>query len=323
MATRPAMRALLLLSALQVTLVLAQTQYASPATPTVPIPGASSPWLTTTTTTTRPGATFGTINAPTQSAAHSSTIKSTSPSPFEDAKVAHAVIGAIAFLFIFPFGGIVIKVWPHRHIAWFHAAIQAFGLAMYLACLCLGLWMGSQLHTLHRYHALVGYVVLAMLVVQPLLKLHWFHTAIPRVAAFMPIHVWIGRVSLMLGIIDGGLGFRISSTLGGPPHWSQGWKVAYGIVGGIVWCVYVAVCLVWVDLKKKVLRAAPPSPGAPPEEIVVALALADQHVRDMSERYPKKTAAKTVVTAKAVDSDVESANTLPITPRRPSRAVVV
>ncbi|EXJ57491.1 hypothetical protein A1O7_07839 [Cladophialophora yegresii CBS 114405] len=302
------MRALLLLSALQGTLVLAQTQYASPATPTVPIVGASSPWLTTTARPS-PSATFGTINA------HSSS----SPTSFEDAKIAHAALGAIAFLFIFPLGGIIIKVYPHRHIAWIHAAIQAFGFAMYIACLGLGLWMGSQLHTLHRYHAVVGYIVLAMLVVQPLLKLHWFHASIPRVAAFMPLHVWLGRISLMLGIVDGGLGFRLSSTLGGP-HWNEGWKIAYGIVGGVVWCVYAAVCIVWVELKK-VPRAAPPSPGAPPEE-VVALAQQDQDVGDKSER-PKTAETVVTVTASAVDSDVESARTLPVTPRRPSRAVVV
>ncbi|KIW66119.1 hypothetical protein PV04_08323 [Phialophora macrospora] len=304
MATRPVMRALLLLSVLQGTLGLAQTQYASPATPTVPVPGASSPWLATT----KPGATFGTINAPTQLAA---------PASFEDAKIAHVVLGAIAFLFVFPLGGIVIKVWPHRHIVWVHAAIQAFGLALYIVCVGLGFWMGAQLHTLDRYHALAGYIVLAMLVIQPLLKLHWFHAAVPRVAAFMHVHLWMGRISLMLGIIDGGLGFRLSGSLPGP-HLSEGCKIAYGIVGGIVWCVYVAVCIVWVELKK-VPRAAPPSPGAPPEE-VVALTLADQDARDKSMR-PKT--GDTVVTASAVDSDVESATSLPLAPRRPSHVVRV
>jgi hypothetical protein len=272
----------------------------------VPIPGASSPWLTTT----KPSATFGTINVDTRPAAHATFS--------EGAKIAHVVLGAIAFLFVFPLGGIIIKVWPHRHIVWVHAAIQAFGLALYIACVGLGFWMGSQLHTLDRYHALVGYIVLAMLVIQPLLKLHWVHAAVPRVAAFMHIHLWMGRVSLMLGIIDGGLGFRLSGSLPGR-HPSEGWKIAYGIVGGIVWCVYVAVCIVWVELKK-VPRAAPPSPGAPPEEIV-AMTLADQEARDIKSETQKK--GDTVVTASAVDSDVESATTLPVTPRRPSRAAAV
>ena len=173
--------------------------------------------------------------------------------------------------------------------------------------------MGRQLHTLHRYHAVVGYIVLLCIVVQPLLKLHWFHSAVPRVAVFMHIPLWLGRVALMLGIIDGGLGLRLSGTLRGP-HWPEGWKIAYGVIGGIVWVVYVGVCVVWVELKK-VPRAAPVSPGAPPEEIVM---LAEQDARERLDGG-QKTGVE-VVTSSAVDSDIESGKPLSVAPRRPSRA---
>lgn len=69
------------------------------------------------------------------------------PSYFGEAKIAHAALGAAAFLFIFPLGGILVKVWPHRHIVWIHAGIQMLGLAVYIASAGLGIWMGTLLHT--------------------------------------------------------------------------------------------------------------------------------------------------------------------------------
>ncbi len=172
--------------------------------------------------------------------------------------------------------------------------------------------MGSRLHTLGRYHAVTGYVVLSFLVIQPLLKLHWFSSAIPRVAIFMHIHLWLGRIALTLGIIDGALGFRVSDSLKGS-HWGVGWRIAYGVIGALVWIIYVSVCIVWVE-SKKVPRAAPPSPGAPPVEV---LALAN--APDMrSESVERLTGTETVVMA----SDVESGKGLPVvvTERRASRA---
>src|ERR1700761_5394121 len=94
------------------TLVLAQTQYASEPTPKVPILSASSPWLTTT----KPTATFGMLNTPRPAASSSERLKDEFPSYFNSAKIVHAALGALAFLFVFPFGGIIIKVWPHRYI---------------------------------------------------------------------------------------------------------------------------------------------------------------------------------------------------------------
>jgi len=127
----------------------------------------------------------------------------------------------------------------------------------------------------------------------------------------MHIHLWLGRIVLALGIIDGGLGFRLSDTLKGP-KWSDGWKIAYGVLGGFVWIVYVGVCIVWVELKQ-IPRAAPVSPGAPPEEMVV---LADQGSLGRSEERSKT--GVTVETVSAQDLDVESGKMEGL-PKKPAR----
>ena len=53
--------------------------------------------------------------------------------------------------------------------------------------------MGRQLNTLNRYHAGLGYVVFACLLVQPMLKLHWISSAVPRVAMFTADSRLVGK----------------------------------------------------------------------------------------------------------------------------------
>lgn len=58
-------------------------------------------------------------------------------------RIAHAVVGSVAVLFVFPFGATVFRVWDHRHGVWVHAGIQGFGYLLYLATAAMGLWMGA------------------------------------------------------------------------------------------------------------------------------------------------------------------------------------
>lgn len=47
-------------------------------------------------------------------------------------------------------------------------------------------------------------------------------------------HVWYGRVVITLGIINGGLGLRLSgNTVKG--------EIAYGVIAGVMWAVWMAV----------------------------------------------------------------------------------
>lgn len=112
-------------------MALAQYDDAS-SSPTSIVPTASSieSWLQTSS----PG-----VLAP-------AVVKKKFPSNFGDVKIAHAALGAAAFLFVFPLGGIIIKIWDHRHIAWIHAAIQTFGLVVFGASTGLGIWMAMQMN---------------------------------------------------------------------------------------------------------------------------------------------------------------------------------
>jgi hypothetical protein len=45
--------------------------------------------------------------------------------------------------------------------------------------------------------------------------------------------LWVGRIAITLGIVNGGLGFRLSNNTG-----SWGLK-AYSAIAGVIWLVYV------------------------------------------------------------------------------------
>ena len=59
------------------------------------------------------------------------------------AKIAHVSLGATAVLFVFPFGGMIHRVWYHYHNVWVHAAVQMMGYLLVLAAASIGLYMGA------------------------------------------------------------------------------------------------------------------------------------------------------------------------------------
>jgi hypothetical protein len=61
-------------------------------------------------------------------------------------------------------------------------------------------------------------------------------------------HIWLGRIIITLGIINGGLGFLLANnTRSGP--------IAYGVIAGIFWVIYVFAAVVG---ERKRARNVPP-----------------------------------------------------------------
>lgn len=64
-------------------------------------------------------------------------------------------------------------------------------------------------------------------------------------------HLWLGRLLITLGIINGGLGLMLA---GGP----RDWIIAYGVVAGLIWVIYIT-CAILGEARRK--RAAPAPPA--------------------------------------------------------------
>lgn len=56
-------------------------------------------------------------------------------------RIAHASMGTVAWVIIFPIGAIVMSLSRSRFAIWIHAIIQLFGLAVFTCNVGMGIWM--------------------------------------------------------------------------------------------------------------------------------------------------------------------------------------
>ncbi len=95
-------------------------------------------------------------------------------------------------------------------------------------------------------HPVLGTVIIALLLVQPVLGYVQHRIYVRRKeqrgTGWGIVHVWYGRVLILLAVINGGLGLQLSgNTVAG--------EIAYGVVAGVMGVLYLAV-LGWIYLRK-------------------------------------------------------------------------
>jgi hypothetical protein len=107
------------------------------------------------------------------------------------------------------------------------------------------------------YHPIIGLCLLCLLALQPATELanHFLHNRYPNAHKYLGhIHVWLGRLLITVGIINGGLGFHYAETVGGVSLKVQ--KIVYATIATIIWIVYVGVVIVWAELARTAARHA-------------------------------------------------------------------
>lgn len=155
-------------------------------------------------------------------------------------RIAHAVIMIVVFVVLFPSFALMLHVFPSSKIVDLHAILQLFTLSLAIAGLGIGISMARSLQYVQAYHPIIGMVVVSSLVLfQPALGLlqhrHFHKTGEKSVFAY--IHRWLGRCLIVLGIINGGLGFHLSRP--GSSYSPTGAIIAYGVVAGVVGLGYI------------------------------------------------------------------------------------
>jgi len=127
-----------------------------------------------------------------------------------------------------------------------HGAIQVFA----IACLIAGFGLGVQLAKykdelfapagLGVTHTVLGTVLFGLFLIQPFLGLY-HHLQYRKTSSRNPIshiHIWLGRILIILGIINGGLGLQLAANA------SKGQLIAYGVVSGVVGLAYILLVVV-------------------------------------------------------------------------------
>ncbi|EOD49164.1 putative integral membrane protein [Neofusicoccum parvum UCRNP2] len=170
-------------------------------------------------------------------------------------QTAHAVLACLAMVIFFPAGAISIRMFSFPGLVWFHGGLQVFAYAMFTAAVGLGIYIG-QGEYIQTYHGVIGLLVFALLFFMPIFG--WLHHQLFKKYGHRTFwsytHIWLGRLLITLGIINGGLGLKLAS---GP----RDWTIAYGVVAGIVWVTYMLAAVFGEARRKRNMAAAPPAYG--------------------------------------------------------------
>lgn len=146
----------------------------------------------------------------------------------------------LVFVLLLPLGVFLIRLLPSKNKVRYHASLQLLSSALALAAFGLGAWMAtvSGAWTASNGHPILGTIIIALLLLQPVLgyvhhRLYIVHRKGGR-TAWGVAHVWYGRLLIVLAVINGGLGLQLSdNTIKG--------EIAYGVVAGVMFLLYLAV----------------------------------------------------------------------------------
>ncbi|KAF4545850.1 Integral membrane protein [Lasiodiplodia theobromae] len=157
---------------------------------------------------------------------------------------AHGVLACMAFIIFFPTGAISLRMLHFRGAVWVHVGMQGFAFLMFIIAFGMGIYLTKDNYA-SETHPTIGKVVLVMLFIQFILGHlhHRFFKKNTRRGYWSHGHLWLGRIVITLGIVNGGLGLELADQ-------GKGAYIAYGVVAGIVWFLYVAVA-VYGELTRK------------------------------------------------------------------------
>ncbi|KAJ8116142.1 hypothetical protein OPT61_g2376 [Boeremia exigua] len=168
----------------------------------------------------------------------------------QKALIAHGVLASLAFVILFPAGSILVRLGSFRGAWLVHGILQIIAYLVYTAAVGIGIWftqqVPAQVGLLDSYHPIIGLVLFALLFFQPIMGYihHLRYKQYQRRTIWSYGHLWLGRVAITLGMINGGLGLLLAydAPLGFAPN--QGQVIAYGIVAAIMWLLYAIAAIV-------------------------------------------------------------------------------
>lgn len=171
--------------------------------------------------------------------------------------IAHGVMAALAFVILFPIGAISIRLLNFPGLLWFHAAFQAFAYLIFLIAFGLGVYIANNEGVLSNYHPIIGIVLFVLIFFQPFFGFlhHSLYKKYQSRTFWSYVHIWLGRIVITLGIINGGLGFKLADTMGMGSHTGM---IVYSVVAAIVWLVYVLSIVIGERRKAAMARDNPP-----------------------------------------------------------------
>jgi len=151
---------------------------------------------------------------------------------------AHGALASIAFLVIFPFGAMLVRLANFRGVVWTHGGLQIFGLVVFIAAAGLGIFMADGQNYLSEPHAVIGLLLLGVFCLMPFFGAlhHKFYQQVRERTWVSYTHIFTGRAGVILGMVNGGLGLSLADA-------DNGYIIGYSVVAGVVGIAYIAVVI--------------------------------------------------------------------------------
>ena len=140
-----------------------------------------------------------------------------SSSPSNMVRIGHATVMSLVFVLLFPLSALTLYLPYANKVRVIHAPLQIISLILMLVGLALGVKLGNQVSNLDGYHMVLGYILVAWLgIFQPVLGLlqHLHFRRMGTRSIYGHGHRLVGRAMLCLGVVNGGLGFKIAGGVG-------------------------------------------------------------------------------------------------------------
>ncbi|KIV92607.1 hypothetical protein PV10_03881 [Exophiala mesophila] len=187
--------------------------------------------------------------------------------------IAHAVLASLVWVVFVPSLAILLRLNIKNPIVLkLHALGQIFSYIVYIAAAGLGIWLAQQSAGFGIWndpHPQLGLAILAIAFFQPFFGASHHRIYKKRANALQAgqptkqpgrttpgrTHLWVGRILIVLGIVNGGLGIRLASY---SPFQSDATSrragIIYGAVAAAMFVLYVAF-VVFFEVKRARFQA--------------------------------------------------------------------
>jgi len=178
--------------------------------------------------------------------------------------IAHAVLASLVWVIFIPFFAILLRLNVKSPVILkLHAIGQILSYVIYIVAAGLGIWLAQQSAAFGIWndpHPRLGLAILAIAFFQPIFGFvhHRIYkkraqnvdagkpTKAPGRTPVGRVHLWVGRILIALGIINGGLGIRLASySPFQTDATSQKASIAYGVVAGVMFILYLVFVIIF------------------------------------------------------------------------------
>ncbi|KAK3047068.1 hypothetical protein LTR09_011493 [Extremus antarcticus] len=126
----------------------------------------------------------------------------------------HGIVMSVVFILAFPLGAVLLRVWNKVKA---HIAIQVIGLVLFCMAFAGGSVVSMQYNRSKHFnsaHQVIGILLLIALFAQLGLGAynHSIYKRTQQKTIFGKIHTYLGPISMLVGIINGYLGFRLAGA---------------------------------------------------------------------------------------------------------------